>query len=265
MLGLLESRELLMSVMMGSVHACQRDARRLLSERLNCLRKQHWQREAFNGSTFRLKTESLAISKQSARLRRMETLIKPSLAAPGAGLPAPELWIARGLFALKRRFGSREAFTARFLRERVAIREILAQCPPDRRGEQVLIPRLPGLEDSSRFWSVWMTLEHLCITNTVFAMVIKSLAHGKVPAKKASTADVKPRADLSGDVEANYESSCDAVFSTVAAIAELRTVAKYAHPWFGPLDAAGWHALTATHMAIHRAQIARIVAGLSIR
>ncbi|MBL9131064.1 MAG: DinB family protein [Verrucomicrobiaceae bacterium] len=188
--------------------------------------------------------------------------MKPSLAAPGAGLPAPELWIARGLFALKRRFGSREAFTARFEQERAAIREILAQCPLERRGEQVLIPRLRGLEDSSRFWSVWMTLEHLRITNTVFAMVIKSLTHGKVPAKKASTADVKPRADLTADVEAAYEASCDAVLSTVAAISDLKTAAKYAHPWFGPLGAAGWHALTATHMAIHRAQIARIVARL---
>ena len=177
----------------------------------------------------------------------MENPTKPSLAAPGAGLPAPELWIARGLFALKRRFGSREAFTARFEQERAAIREILAQCPPEKRGEQVLIPRLRGLEDSSRFWSVWMTLEHLRITNTVFAMVIQSLAHGKVPAKKASTADVKPRAEL----------------TAVAAIADLKTAAKYAYPWFGLLDAAGWHALAASHMGIHRAQLEAIHARIS--
>lgn len=192
----------------------------------------------------------------------MENPTKPSLAAPGAGLPAPELWIARGLFRLKRLFGSREAFTARFEQERAAIRDVIARCPVERRGDQVLIPRLRGLEDSSRFWSAWMTLEHLRITNTVFAMVIKSLAHGKVPAKKASTADVKPRAELTADVEVAYEASCDAVLSTVAAIADLKTAAKYAHPWFGPLDAAGWHALAATHMGIHRAQIEQIVKSL---
>lgn len=192
----------------------------------------------------------------------MESSTKPSLAAPGAGLPAPELWIARMLFVAKRLFGSREAFTARFEQERTAIREILAQCPPERRGEQVLIPRLRGLEDSSRFWSVWMTLEHLRITNSVFATVIKSLADGQVPAKKASTADVKPRADLTADVEAAYEASCDAVLTTVAAIADLKTKHTYAHPWFGPLDAAGWHALTATHLAVHRAQLGRIIAEL---
>lgn len=192
----------------------------------------------------------------------MENPTKPSLAAPGAGLPAPELWIARGLFRLKRLFGSREAFTTRFEQERAAIRDVIVRCPLERRGEQVLIPRLRGLEDSSRFWSAWMTLEHLRITNTVFSMVIKSLAQGKVPAKKASTADVKPRADLTADVEAAYEASCDTVLSDVAAVTDLKTTAKYAHPWFGPLDAAGWHALAATHMGIHRAQIEQIVKSL---
>ena len=186
----------------------------------------------------------------------------PTLAAPGAGLPAPELWIARVLFALKRLFGSREAFTARFEQERAAIRQLLSTSDPARRGQQVLIPRLRGLEDSSRFWSVWMTLEHLSITNSIFAMVIQSLAHGQVPTKKASTADVKPRADLTANVEAAYEASCDELLSTVAAISDLKTTAKYAHPWFGPLAAAGWHALTATHMGIHRAQIAKIIAAL---
>ena len=195
----------------------------------------------------------------------MENPTKPCLAAPGAGLPAPEFWIARGLFRLKRLFGSREAFTARFEQERAAIRELLATCPLERRAEQVLIPRLRGLEDSSRFWSVWMTLEHLRITNTIFTGAILMLSRGKVPEREASTAAVKPGADVSAEVEAAFENSCDAFLSKIAAVADLKTQAKYAHPWFGPLDAAGWHALAATHMAIHRAQIAKIIDALLSR
>jgi uncharacterized damage-inducible protein DinB len=177
-------------------------------------------------------------------------------------LPGPELWSARVLFGLRRRFGTREAFTARFEQERAAIRELLATCDPARRGEQVLIPRLRGLEDSSRFWSVWMTLEHLRITNSIFAMIITSLAQAKVPQKQASTADVKPRSDVTAEVEAAFEASCDQLLAAVAAVPELKTAARYPHPWFGPLDAAGWHALTATHMGIHRQQIAKITAAL---
>lgn len=195
----------------------------------------------------------------------METPTKPTLAAPGAGLPAPELWIARVLFRLKRLFGSREAFTARFEQERAAIRDLLATCPLERRAEQVLIPRLRGLEDSSRFWSVWMTLEHLRITNTIFTGAILMLSRGKVPEREASTAAVKPGAEVTAEVEAAFEDSCEAFISKVAGVADLKTQATYAHPWFGPLDAAGWHALAATHMAIHRAQIAKIIEALPSR
>jgi hypothetical protein len=192
----------------------------------------------------------------------MNSTAAPTLAPPGAGLPAPELWIARVLFGLKRRFSTRESFTARFEQEREAIREWLATCDVARLGEQVLIPRLRGLEDSSRHWSVWMTLEHLRITNSIFAMVITSLAHGQVLTKKASTADVKPRTDVTAAVEKAFEASCDEMLAAAAAVPDLKTAARYAHPWFGPLDAAGWHALAASHMAIHRAQIAKIIAAL---
>lgn len=177
-------------------------------------------------------------------------------------MPAPELWIARALFGLKRLLGSREAFTERFHQERRAIRALLACCDPARRGERVLIPRLRGLEDSSRLWSVWMTLEHLRITNSVFATVITSLAHGRVPSKQASTADVKPRSDVTAEVEAAFEASCEALLSAVAAVPNLKTAARYAHPWFGALDAAGWHALSASHLGIHRQQLAKIIAAL---
>ena len=39
----------------------------------------------------------------------------------------------------------------------------------------------------------------------------------------------------------------------------VRTKLRHAHPWFGPLDAAGWHAMAAMHMGIHRKQIERIL------
>lgn len=190
----------------------------------------------------------------------MSHSIEPALASPGAGLPAVDLFIARKLFALKRLLGSRESFTAKFERERVLIRDLMNSCPPKQRAERVLIPRLRGLEDSSRFWSVWMTLDHLRITNSVFAMVITSLAHGKVPQRKASTAAVKPDPAVTAAVEGAYEESCDKLLAAVAAVPDLKTTARYPHPWFGPLNAFGWHALTATHMGIHRAQIARIIA-----
>lgn len=183
---------------------------------------------------------------------------EPHLAAPGAGLPGPELFIARRLFAWKRRFGSREGFSRQFESERTAIRDLVAAIPEELKSCRVLIPRLRGLEDSSRHWSVWMTLDHLRITNEAFAGVIATLAAGKIPPGKADTAAVKPSPDAGPEVEATYGTSCRNLAAVVSEIADWKTVPRFPHPWFGPLDAAGWHALSATHLGIHRAQITEI-------
>lgn len=193
----------------------------------------------------------------------MSTSADPQLAPPGAGLPTIELWGARLLFAQTRLRGNRETFMARFEQERAAIRVLVASCPEAQRGEQVLIARLRGLEDSSRDWSVWMTLDHLRITNTAFARVINALTHGKVPPGKASTAAVKPSASVTANVEADFERSCDGVLAAITEARDLKTKVRFAHPWFGSLDAFGWAAMAGTHMGVHHLQIQSILAGLS--
>lgn len=182
----------------------------------------------------------------------------PHLDSPGAGLPGPELFIARRLFAWKRCFGSREGFSRQFESERASIRDLVAAIPEELKSRRVLIPRLRGLEDSSRHWSVWMTLDHLRITNEAFAGAIATLAAGKIPPGKADTAAVKPSPSAGPGVEAAYETSCDDLVAVVAGIADLKTALRFPHPWFGPLNAADWHALSATHLGIHRAQITEI-------
>jgi hypothetical protein len=187
---------------------------------------------------------------------------EPQLAPPGAGLPKPELLIARLLFAWQRWRGNRESFNQHFQRERQLIQGHVASCDAESAARRVLIKRVPGLEDSSRYWSIWMTLEHLRIIHLQLAGIISSLANEVVPSGKADTAKVKPSPDLNSSVLAEYEASCDHLLKTTAAIGNLKTSARYPHPWFGSLDAAGWHAMAATHLNIHRQQIERIRAGL---
>ncbi|MDZ4829932.1 MAG: DinB family protein [Phycisphaerae bacterium] len=188
--------------------------------------------------------------------------LAPKLALPGAGLPAIELLVGRALFAIRRWRATRATFTNEFLRERDASARLRQPLSDLSRGQRVLIPRLRGLEDSSRFWSVWMTLDHLRIVHVEIARVIDALSRDTIPEGKVSTAAVKPSPDVGGEVEEQYEQSCDRLLATVAAMPELHprlgSRLGFAHPWFGPLDAAGWHALAAMHMAIHRSQIERI-------
>lgn len=189
----------------------------------------------------------------------METETEPKLAAPGTGLPPHELMIGRMLFALGRRLQSRAKVRERFVREHSTISGLVARCPEELRGQRVLVARSPGMEDSSRYWSVWMTLDHLRITNLAFAMAVGSLAKGEVPGRKASTADVKPDPGVDAAVEAAFAASCGEYLRVEEAVADLRTPLRYEHPWFGPLDAAGWHALAAGHMRIHRRQLENIL------
>src|SRR6185436_2916425 len=97
----------------------------------------------------------------------------------------------------------------------------------------------------SRYWSAWMTLEHLRIVNHQIARVISSLAAGIEPSGKVSTAKVKPSKEANAAVIAEYEKACDELATAVAAVPDLKTKVRYTHPWFGPLDAYGWHALSA--------------------
>ena len=183
----------------------------------------------------------------------------PPLAAPGAGLPRMELAVARALFALRRWTGSREGFTRQFDKERTRIRRLVEKCDEAQLARRVLIRRLVGLEDSSRFWSVLMTLDHLRIVNTAIDDGVKKLTCGELPSGTASTAAVKPAEDVTVSVIGDYEMSCNSLLETIAAAGDLRTPLRYAHPWFGPLDSMGWYAIASMHIGIHRAQIERIM------
>ena len=186
----------------------------------------------------------------------------PILDTPGAGLPALELFIVRRRFAFLRWRGNRESFIAKIESERSAIQELVKSSPSDQRNKPALIRRPRGLEDSSRNWSVWMTLDHLRITNLAFANFIKELSEGTVPDLTVSTADVKPDPEVTEKVEKEFQNSCDALLAVLANTPKLQTEHRFAHPWFGPLDAFGWLALAALHLGIHRGQLTAILRGL---
>jgi len=184
----------------------------------------------------------------------------PKLDQPGAGLPKPELMIARIVFARFRKGNSQEAVGQFFDRERSTILELARDCDAEIGRQPVLIKRLRGMEDSSRFWSVNMTVHHLQIVNTGIAQAMTLLGRGKLPPGQINTAEVKPDPSIGRDVIDAFDASCDTIQQAVAAIPDLHTSVRYPHPWFGPLDVGGWYAMAAFHMRLHRKQIVTILA-----
>ncbi len=218
-----------------------------------------WRASACESKVF-----SIVFCKYGGRVALMSTIqesvIEPKLAPPGAGLPVVELMIGRMLATVGRRMGTRESFTAQFEGERGRVRGLIEGLSPEMGGRRVLIKRPAGMEDSSRYWSVWMTLDHLRIIHVAMARIIKGLGNGTPPPGQASTAAVKPSVDVDERVKGAYEASCDELLAAAAAVKNLETAARYEHPWFGPMDAKGWYGLAGTHLKIHRVQIERIIA-----
>ncbi len=104
-----------------------------------------------------------------------------------------------------------------------------------------------------------MTLDHLRIVNDGMNGAIRMLGAGKIPPRVASTAAVKPDAEVGPEVVEAFETSCRRLEETVSEIPNLATEARYTHPWFGPLDAAGWHVMSGFHLRLHQAQIKLIL------
>ena len=177
-------------------------------------------------------------------------------------MPKPELWLARLIFRWRRSRSDRGKSAANFARGREEIRQRVRHCEDAAPGQRVLIRRIRGLEDSSRHWSVYMTLDHLRIVNDAVTGAITALVAGHVPPRQASTADVKPHPNVDRSLVAAFEASCRPLEQCVAAAPDLATRVKYAHPWFGPLDAADWHFMAGFHLKLHLKQIDRILAGL---
>ena len=108
----------------------------------------------------------------------MNTAIKtvePKLDAPGAGLPAMELFVARTMFRIQRWLKPRAFWDELFETERSNILALVSDLGDATSRQQVLVRRIRGLEDSSRFWSVCMVLDHLNIVNKTMLGAIVSL------------------------------------------------------------------------------------------
>ncbi len=175
-------------------------------------------------------------------------------------MPKIELFVARLRIAWHVHRGSAAAFARHFQEEQNRILALAQPLDAAAAGRRVLIKRLRGLEDSSRYWSVWMTLDHLRIVNQATTGVIRALLAGQALERKASTAAVKPSAEVNESAVSGFKESCAAFVEAVSSAPDLRTNMRFAHPWFGPLDANGWHALSGIHMGLHRHQIECILA-----
>ncbi len=194
----------------------------------------------------------------------MNRLKTPLLAAPGKGLPFLEHLIAR-YYALPKFWRASTWESALQLHERQG-QKILALAKPlseEQMQKRVLVHGIRGIEDSSRFWSVGMTIEHLIIVGNEMLDGMVLLSQGKVPNKVASIAAVKPKGENADrSIIAAYETFLNKYRDVLASGLQNRdSKTRFRHPWFGLMTAFQWHCLAAVHTHLHRKQIEAILKG----
>ena len=182
------------------------------------------------------------------------------LAPPGAGLPTLERWFSSALLHSLRAFLSKDALTRWLHRETETVLALAASLPKAQACQPVLVPRVTGLEDSSRCWSANMVLQHLVIVDTGIHQIAEALSGNNAFDRTVRIAEVKPDPGAGLEQQALLRTAVDDYAQLIGSLGDLRTTLHHAHPWFGQLDLGGWHALAAMHCMAHRRQMQRIVA-----
>jgi hypothetical protein len=191
---------------------------------------------------------------------------EPKLDKPGAGVPFLEWAFLRyyvGPFMARRSDWDKNWEIFDDVNRRIYAR--IDNLSAAQLEKKVLIPRLQAIEDSSRYWSIAMTLEHLVIVGSQIEKLILSLSQGVAPPGKADTASVKPKGGKDGLVQlAEYKKFVAGVKPMIEPVrdAALKSNAKFSHPWMGPFTALQWQWLFGGHTHIHYRQIKEILKGL---
>ncbi len=188
--------------------------------------------------------------------------VEAKLAKPGAGIPFHELMVAKYIiFPSRFRSSSKEKGLSEFAAESKTVLELARGLSSEQLVERRLIARLPGLEDSSRYWSVAMTLDHLTIVGNLMCHVVVELSKGNNALKVVGTAEVKPGAAADAALSINdfEEMSNRFLQEAEAAKIDVHSKVTHPHPWFGPLNAYQWLVFAAPHESIHRKQIEGII------
>jgi hypothetical protein len=134
--------------------------------------------------------------------------------------------------------------------------------PEEAARRRVLIARQPGIEDSTRFWSPFMVLEHMAIVAEGVAGIVLALEKGRDPGVEVRIQDVKPGPETGPEAVERLRRATARYGRLVGRLGDLRGPATHPHPWFGPLNARQWLCLAAVHNALHRRQLRAIIRGL---
>lgn len=186
--------------------------------------------------------------------------IQARLDKPGAGIPWLEQKIGGLLlrrYAAKRDCGQALDDFAATAGEVLGLVEGLDEA---RGRARVLIPRLHGIEDSSRYWSPYMIVEHLCLVDGPVLGLVRLLSAGKTTDRRSGPADVKPSPDSGPESLSKLHAIIAEWRGHLPAAEKLKASKTHLHSWFGNLNAHQWLCMAVMHHRIHLKQLQAVLA-----
>lgn len=185
---------------------------------------------------------------------------EPRLAPPGAGLPFPQRWVARWVIPFQAKRSLLQDNLTRFEKYSRSIEDRAQTLTTDQLNTRFLVRPILGLEDSSRYWSPAMILDHLMITGPHFYQILSELSYGRVPPVQVRVENVKPPAQTHDlDIIQKYHRFWTGFVPTLKLGPDLHGT-RLRHPWFGPLSAHQWLHVLSLHHGVHLQQFKQIVA-----
>lgn len=187
--------------------------------------------------------------------------IEPKLDKPGAGIPFLERMILRFYYA-PFVAGKSEWKDSRIRFDKLAtkVSKVIEGLSDEQLSKKVLVPPQKGLEDSSRYWSIAMVLEHIVIVSQGIERILEGLTSGKKLNLVFSIADVKPPGKVSAQESLKmFQQLKDNLLNDLdRKMKDLESPMKQYHPWMGMLNARQWYWLLGVHVGIHLKQIIEI-------
>jgi hypothetical protein len=182
----------------------------------------------------------------------------------GAGLSPIRVFLAKHIFfPILNRFISWERAWDIYDKEGKKIIVLASKLDNKQLFSRILVPKLFGLEDNSRYYSVAMTIEHLLIVGGALQVRVPILSRGKKLNRYIKIEDVKPYKEIDENIVDNFQIFLNSYREKLKKNVEnIHIDNTSTHPWFGEFNPKQWSILAMVHQIVHRRQIEAIVKGL---
>ncbi len=173
--------------------------------------------------------------------------------------PASAPFLMRTGFALFARTQSRQQALTRFLRTVETMAALAASVSLEQVRTPVTIPVYRGIDETMVGWSIGMTLRHCCMVNAAIMALIERLAQGHTPESlPCAKTDFEPAPEHGMEQASRLRAQAVFYEGLLAGLPGLETAIRTPHPFFGCLNAHGWHCLLGLHLGFHVPQLQAI-------